>query len=274
MNKKGIELQEMQEIELDILKYLKEICDQNSLKYYLAYGTLLGAVRHKGFIPWDDDVDVMMPREDYGRLVQIMKGNPHPYYQLVSTDTYKNFTAPLPKIIDKRTTLVQHYDFVEKVPLGVYIDIFILDGMTDSFKTAVELRKKSMKLYRSWERADATLFPPGRSKLYGLLRAIRNIPYKMYGISRSLQRLERNNRQYSFYKSHYVSILNFVEESPEKSVMEAEWLGDGKEMLFEGIMFRVPFNYDMVLHNRYGDYMTLPPKEQQTSQHSYTVYWN
>lgn len=271
-----ITLHEMQQIELDLLIYLKKICDENQLKYYLAYGTLIGAVRHQGFIPWDDDVDVMMPRKDYKKLVQIMRDQTHPYYQLVSTDTYSNFTAPLPKIIDTRTVLEQHYDFVERVPLGIYIDVFIIDGMTDEFETAVTLRKKSLKLYRRWRRADAVLFPPGKSKLYGLLRSVRNIPYKLYGITRSLKKLEQHTGTFSFYNCTYVAVQNEgIDEGvmPEKQILKREWFGEGTDLPFEGTMFRVPTEYDMILRMQYGDYMTPPPAEEQKSTHSYTVYW-
>lgn len=271
MKYKTVSLKEMQKIELDILIYLKNVCDENDLKYYLAYGTLIGAVRHKGFIPWDDDVDVLMPREDYKHLVQIMQEQPHPYYRLISTDTNHNFTAPLPKIIDSRTTLIQHYDYVEKVQLGVYIDILILDGLPNNYEKAVDFHRKSEKLYRSWQRADAVIFPPGKSKLYGLLRAIRNIPYKIYGIRRTLMDIERNNSQYSFYTSYYVA--DFYVQNPEKSIMKAKWFGDGTDIFFEGQIFRAPLDYDTILHKVYGDYMTPPPKERQVSQHQYTVYW-
>lgn len=271
-----ITLYDMQQIELNLLIYLKNICDENQLKYYLAYGTLIGAVRHQGFIPWDDDIDVMMPQEDYNKLVQIMKNQTHPYYQLVSTDTYPNFTAPLPKIIDTRTVLEQHYDYVERVPLGVYIDIFTLDGMTDDFETAVALRKDSLKLFRRWRRADAVLFPPGKSKLYGLMRGIRNLPYKLYGITRSLKKLEQHNRKYPFYQSRFAAVQNLGLPSsvtPDKDVMQTEWFGEGVDLPFEGTMFRAPTKYDTILQIYYGDYMTPPPAEERKSLHSYTVYW-
>ena len=273
---KEITLHDMQQIELDLLIYLKNICDEHNLKYYLAYGTLIGAVRHQGFIPWDDDVDVMMPQEDYDKLVKIMRDKPHPYYQLVSTATYPNFTAPLPKIIDTRTVLEQHYDFVERVQLGVYIDIFILNGLTDDIETAKVLRKESLKLYRRWLRADSTLFPPGKSKLYGLARRVRNLPYKLYGITRSVKKLEKNNKKYSFYQSKFTAVLNEgipKGESPDKSIMPMEWFGKGTELLFEGTKFRAPENYDIILRNIYGDYMKLPPENERKSEHSYTVYW-
>ena len=127
----SVNLEQMQKIEFDILKYIKDVCDRNGVIYYLAYGTLIGAVRHSGFIPWDDDIDIHMAREEYFRFVEILKMNPHPYYKLVSRDTDKAFTAPLPKVIDTRINLIQDYGFIEKVTLGPYVDIFILQVFPD-----------------------------------------------------------------------------------------------------------------------------------------------
>lgn len=121
-------IQDVQKLEFDILKYIKKVCDENKINYYLAYGTLIGAVRHHGFIPWDDDIDIMMPREDFIKFVESTNKDKHDYFKVVCRENNTNFTAPLPKVIDSRTKLTQHYGFIEKVDLGVYVDIFILDG--------------------------------------------------------------------------------------------------------------------------------------------------
>lgn len=84
-------LTKVQELEFGILQFIKKVCDENQIRYYLAYGTLIGAVRHKGFIPWDDDIDIMMPRKDYKKLLAILNEQQHPYYKLISADTDKRF---------------------------------------------------------------------------------------------------------------------------------------------------------------------------------------
>ena len=98
-----------------MLKFLKSICQKYKLNYFLAYGTLIGATRHQDFIPWDDDVDVMVPREDYHKLIKAIEKESHPYYKIISYETNQDFTVPLPKLVDTRTKLVQKYDIVEKV---------------------------------------------------------------------------------------------------------------------------------------------------------------
>lgn len=271
--KKNITLVEMQAIELNILKFLKETCDKNHIIYYLAYGTLIGAVRHQGFIPWDDDIDVMMPREDYEKLVAIMSLNEHPYYKLISMDTFPEFTAPLPKIIDARTSLVQNYDYVERVPLGIYVDIFILDGVGGDLETARKFYQDAFSLYQKWRKADLKMFPTNHSKMYGLLRWIKNSPYKIKGIPYYLKKMKIHNSRYTFSESKYVSTLETGTDVPEKCIWEKERFGCGKNLEFNGEFFRVPNDYDIVLRSEYGDYMKLPPKEKRASNHIYTLEW-
>lgn len=274
MIKKTLSIEQIQRLEFDILRYFKEVCDKNGLTYYLAYGTLIGAARHQGFIPWDDDMDVHMPRQDYKKLVEILRREEHPYYRLVSVETHPNFTAPLPKIIDTRTTLIQHYDLVERMPLGVYIDIFMLDGASDDFDEAKRRYLSSYALYRKWRKAETTLFPADKPKWVGLLRFIKNIPYKIHGISRYVKDLDRKNGELAFRDCDFVATFETGTLGPERNIWKRECFGEGQELPFWGVPFRVPHDYDAVLRSEYGDYMQLPPIEKRVSNHNYTLYVN
>ena len=264
-------LRQIQRLEFDILKFFRDVCESNNLRYYLAYGTLIGAIRHQGFIPWDDDIDVMMPREDYYKLVEIISNSQHEYYRLVAMETNDSFTAPLPKIIDSRTCLVQHYDYLEKVDLGVYIDIFMLDGARNSYDDALKWYDQSFKYYKDWRKADLALFPPGKSKLYGVLRYIKNFPYKIHPISFYLQRMKENNSRFSFYDCDYVSTLEVGTLPSTKCIWPKDYFEPGIKKEFEGEEFIVPNNFDSVLKSEYGDYMKLPPAEKQKPHHVYTL---
>ncbi|XBG86293.1 LicD family protein [Enterococcus cecorum] len=137
--------------------------------------------RHQDFIPWDDDVDVMIPREDYHKLIKAIEKESHPYYKIISYETNQDFTVPLPKLVDTRTKLVQKYDIVEKVELGIYIDLFIIDGVGDSLEKGYQYYDESLELYKLWKKSALNLFPPKRSKLFGIMRWLKNIYYKCRG---------------------------------------------------------------------------------------------
>lgn len=272
---KDFSMKEMQDIALDILIYYKKVCDENSLKYYLAYGTLLGAIRHGGYIPWDDDIDVMMPRRDYDALVKYLADNPHEYYQLVSYDNNKDFTAPLPKIIDKRTTLIQQYGFVEKVQLGVYIDIFVLDGVGEMYEESRVQYNRGRKLLENWMRAATILFPPHScNRIRDILRFVRNIPNKVLGIGRCIEKIYALGSSRDFYSNRYVATFSLpLNYSPEESIYEQVDFGDGIVKSFEGVDFTVPRNYEGLLKKWYGEYMKLPPEDNRITHHNYVAYW-
>lgn len=271
MLKSDLTIREIQKLELDILSYFHEVCEEYNLTYYLAYGSLIGAIRHRGFIPWDDDIDVMMPRHDYYKFVEIIRKTPHDYYKLVSTETDSNFTAPLPKIIDTRTRLIQHYDYSEKVALGVYIDIFMLDGAKNSYEDALQWYDESFKYYRDWRIADLAIFPPGKSKIYGLLRYIKNIRYKFHNISYYLNRLKEHNSRYQFEKCDYVSTLEVGTLPGLKCVWPKSYFEPKSMTQFENREFYIPQNFNAILKSEYGNYMKLPPESQQKPHHVYTL---
>lgn len=266
--------QEMKDIELKILKYIKKVCDENHLRYYLAYGTLIGAIRHKGFIPWDDDIDIMMPREDYLKLIDIINNKENDTsFRMVCIDSNSDFTAPLAKVIDTRTKLVQHYGYREKVELGVYVDVFILDGVPGNYESGKKFYDEAYKIYNKWTKANLMWFPPKINRIKGILLGLINLPYKVKGYKYWLDLFEKHNSQYSFYSSEYVSVLEAGTKEAAKNVWPRKYFGEKGKASFEGEEFSAPENYDYILQSEYGDYMKLPPKEMQVSHHQYNVYW-
>ena len=103
MSERVLSLEEIKQVELDILKYLHELCEQHQIKYFIDFGTLLGAVRHKGFIPWDDDTDISLARDEFEKLYQVLKNENHPYYKLISFRETKGYPYSYLRVHDIRT---------------------------------------------------------------------------------------------------------------------------------------------------------------------------
>ena len=133
---KELTLDELKQIELETLKMFHAFCVENNIRYYLAYGTLLGAVRYKKFIPWDDDVDLLIPREDYDRLITLFKDNER--YRLYSFERNKDYHFPFAKLCDMTTLKVEDFYPNAKVKLGVEIDLFPLDNFNSDYDKAVQ----------------------------------------------------------------------------------------------------------------------------------------
>ena len=145
-----LNLEEIQKIELDILIYLDKICKENNIKYYLSSGTLLGAIKYKGFIPWDDDIDVVLFRSDYLKLIDVLGKNDEKY-KILSIYNTEDYYYPFAKLVDTRTVLIENSKKIKD--MGVYIDIFPIDGyITENIEKEISqlriLRNLMVRRYR------------------------------------------------------------------------------------------------------------------------------
>ena len=144
--KQRIAKAEQKKLLAEMLGSIHELCEKNQIRYFLAYGTLLGAVRHKGFIPWDDDADIWMFRKDYEKLSELFHASGTGTLRLIDIHNTPGFYSAVPKITDTRTYLKENY--FEAIPVGVYIDIFILDYLSDNKNKARYLARK-LNIYRT-----------------------------------------------------------------------------------------------------------------------------
>jgi lipopolysaccharide cholinephosphotransferase len=266
---KRIDLNELREIELDMLIDFDKYCNKNGLRYYLAYGTLLGAVRHKGFIPWDDDIDVVMPRPDYERLLHLYKTTP--IDKRINIATYRNNDScicPFIKLQDLRT-IGHEDDLKETFKTRVWIDIFPMDGIP---KDEVE-RKKHFKVLKALKQKISLCTRPFVFCKNPARLAKRLFIFLFYGfvdIKKVNKKIEEKAMKYSYDESDYVGVMTFF--SGEKEMMAKSIFENPVCLEFEGHKFYAPREYDKYLTRMYGDYMTLPPIEKRIT-HAYSAWW-
>ena len=243
---------------LDILIAVQKVCEEHELRYYIIAGTLLGAVRHKGFIPWDDDLDIAMPRKDYDLLMAHAKEwMPEPF-EIVAYETDKQYPLPFAKIQDASTTLIERMHL--KYLGGIYIDVFPLDGMTSSklkqrihFAHYFLLKKIQYFLYR-----DPYRHGHGPSCWIPLLCR------KLYTLEEVQEKMKRMQKAYDYDTSELV----VDHDDGRKGIMPRKNLGVPTPILFENKIVMGVENPHEYLSTKYGDYMTIPPGPKQR-QHNF-----
>ena len=267
------QLQRLKYCEKNMLQCFVSICNKHGIKYFLQGGTMLGAVRHRGFIPWDDDVDVSLPRNEYERFLAVAEKELPEYYFLQTKDTDPEYPNNFAKIRDSRTAFIETSARNLKINHGAYIDIFPLDNYPTGFKARIyEIRK----LLLTW-RINTVFYLPDKSLKSKLLTAVTCILYP--SVKKAIEKREK------LFKSVPESglVVNNSGAWLEKEIIPAEWVTGSIEMEFEGIKVRVSDKYDEWLTFVYGDYMSPPPESERVGHHytdifdmdrSYTEYIN
>ena len=265
-------LQEAQGAALEILTAIDALCRQNGIQYLLDSGTLLGAVRHQGFIPWDDDADIAMTRENYDRFVKVAAELPEEF-ELVkpeifaAEDKFYDFT---PRVIYKNSKMrlwSEEQDYYGGKLNHLWVDIFILDNIPDG-KLADRKTRLAQKILYGYAMAkryalDFTKYQgAAKAEVKFLTRKGKKIPMqeilkKQEALSRKWNGEKTARLYYSNYQPDYL-----------RCTVNREWSETVTELPFEGHRFYCPANYDAVLTEIYGDYMTLPPEEKRIPTHS------
>lgn len=260
-----LSLRELQKMELRILVDFDKYCRKHGLRYSLFAGTLIGAVRHGGFIPWDDDIDVCMPRADFRKLIDLLKQEPIENCSMLSPyDEASYFTGFFLKIFDTRTELIEFAEDNFPIKYGVFIDVFPLDFINP---TVNDIEKMFTDYHNMLKKHRRYIRKMHSKSLYK--KILYKYKVKIIGrlIQKELDNLDNQSNTETGWLSHG-SICN----SPFGRIYNSDMFADYCEMSFEGHSFSVMKGYEGYLWSRYGNYMQLPPEEERFGHHYIKAY--
>jgi len=262
MCRKYIHTNELKKIQLDILKEVADYCQENNICYFLGYGSLLGAIRHNGYIPWDDDIDIMMPRPDYDLFIKKFRSSTGNLV-VIAPSNNKNYCLPYCKVYDKRTQI--HETQFKINEYGVNIDVFPLDGINDDkVLWKITWLTKFMNTKKAVFKSDRTFIKKaiiaiGKLFLY---------PFSMHSI---LVKMDKLAKETSYSKAEFITCSLSV--TAKREICPKSYVQELIDWEFEQYTFKVPTEYDKYLTCLYGDYKTLPPEEERVAHHVFKAWW-
>lgn len=257
---------------LEILQKIIEVCEKIGVNYYLAYGSLIGAVRHKGFIPWDDDLDIVMLRPDYEVFCKYCMAHESEIFpfKLMCRDNAEGYPYNIARFNDMRYKAV--YENVQKYDSGMFIDIYPLDGAGNMTAQEVDkLDKKRDYLMKMilWSIDDHYEVSRHNKWYRSIIKYFVRVYAKLRGSKHFLDKMEALKNLYPLDSSKYVAEMTW---DPKTVLCKKEWFGDGVIVEFERIKVKAPQNIDEFLKKYYGNYMQLPPEEERKPSHGYALY--
>lgn len=260
---------------MDILRYVDDFCRKNDLRLFLAYGTLIGAVRHKGFIPWDDDIDVMMPREDYDKFLKLFPY--HSYYKLLHYGNEKNYSKTFATVNDIRT-YKEEYTIRKKCRKGLSlnIDIFPFDKFPDRGDEQVDFikgigRRLKHQQCMTWKYTKGKTFFSTILKTLGITWMRCGEILGITSVNKVFRNYDKYIRKYNGFETSYRGCGEDI--YADNILLPGDMFEDYIEADFEGLRFRIPSQYDKILKLQYGDYMKLPPETERIPHHLCKCYW-
>ncbi len=265
-----VSIEEVHQVQLELLKKIAKSCDEQGLTDFLCWGTLIGAIRHNGFIPWDDDVDIVMLRPDYEKLIAYFKDHEESLapIRLLHYSTSREYIYPIARVCDTRYRLVCDYE--PDYGLGIFVDIYPLDG----WGSTEEDVERYFRLFHAFRRdhwyASKKHFPAFQgAKGRVLYKWLLYRRARLLGTNRISRIWDEKAKRLPIKDAAYVGNLNWAMNVRER-IHKSDLVPIRHR--FEETEFTIPQGYDRILRNYYGDYMQFPPEEERIGHHFYKVY--
>ena len=274
-------LEEVKQVQIDLLNDLAQVCRQHNLRYYLTGGTLLGAVKYQGFIPWDDDIDLALPRPDFMKLIDILEKRNHSRYKMLSIYHNKDMYYPFGKYVDTQTVEIETAKPI--TDYGVYLDVYPIDGVPekkqDKFLKKINLYKNFS--YARWESKNTLHTQFSFSKKEGKqgflhnykdsIRKVFNVVTKPLGFQFWVRLLDKQCQSYAFDEAKYIGVICH-RYTPKQIFLKEQYIEQALYS-FEGSQHTATKQADAYLTQIYGDYKKDPPVEEQKTHHEFKAYW-
>lgn len=269
---KEISLEVQKEIQIKGLLYLKEVCEKNNIPYFLANGSLLGAVKYGGYIPWDDDIDVYLKRNDYLKLLKVMEKEKNEYKLLTAYNT-KDYYYPYAKLVNTKTKVYENAKDIKDY--GVFIDVFPLDYFDDvkryeRIRFLRNLASKRMKIQNYIQKSNLKNHDNEKishEKLKNFVYTVFSFITMPFGYNFYARHLDKVSSRRK--RGRYIGIIY---KNPPK-IFEASLFDEMGEYTFEKHTFTSVKDYDKYLSNLYGDYKKELPDDKKYSHHQIKAYW-
>ena len=262
-NFKKLDIDEIKEVELGVMDYIHNICREKGINYSLAYGSLLGAVRHRGFIPWDDDLDIALKRDQYDQLYEAILEDNNSIYKVVSWENDSRYPYPFYRVYDSRTVYENNY-IQNDIELGICVDVFPFDDYKDVNKEITKL-----DMYR---RLSVYTLYGIRNKEAGIKNIVRYLMLVAFRLTRvKTWNKKLNDCSKAPVNSEYIDYL--MESKKYSTKLDAKALDEVVECRFEDRVYNIPKDYDHILTTIYGsDYMEIPPLEKRIQHDDFVAY--
>lgn len=263
-----IKSEELKQLELNIFKKVIEVCERHELRYIVDYGSLIGVIRHGGFIPWDDDIDISMPRPDYEIFKKVFEEeiSPDSEYEL-RTGMKNRIALPYIQVVNKNTVTVKK-GRRDAFAQSVWVDVFPIDGAGNEKWELEQIYKEY------WDHIHMSRKIIGRyTPFLNPWKQVRQFYWhyiRRGSLKKIIEEAERIMQTFDYESSSQVFCFCTIYGTKEEN--EKKYYEDRIEMSFEGISCKIPKEYDEKLRGIYGDYMKFPPEEKRTG-HDYTAWW-